>query len=118
VPLKYKPYYLELFFRVYVQRVEQVTNIDVNHPRVVQMAKYLLTHDIETYYIHLAGLCIKPDDSSDPAFIQQLKKVKLDLEKQSSDQVSKIEDAKHYKQKQAEKDTLNALSPLNGPRTF
>jgi hypothetical protein len=90
IPYKLKPYYLHLFYQAYVQRLKDMDNIDINNPRVLDLVKFIMLLDLENYFLFYGGLCSKLTDDMEPELVENAKKVKIDLEKQSQDIQNRI----------------------------
>ena len=90
IPYKLKPHYLQLFYRVYIQKLKEIDNLDFNNPRVLDLVKSVILLDIENYYQFYTGLLTKITEDMEPEFVENSGKVKLDLEKQSQDMATRI----------------------------
>jgi len=67
MPFKLKPFYLELFYRVYVQRIKGLDNLDVNHPRLLDMLNFVMFLDCENFYLYYSGLMVKETPETEEA---------------------------------------------------
>lgn len=83
VPFLFKKSYFRLLYEVYIDDVKDITSIDINSLRFIEVMKYVVLEDLKQYSHYYLGLMTKtsPEARRDNQIEKEREKVHHDLDR-------------------------------------